>query len=56
MEEYYFVISSGDAPERILFYKKGAFDSEASYVDSFGIDGVKISSYKFVDGEYTEDF
>lgn len=57
IKEKYFVCSNGDAPESIWFDKDEVFeDSYSEYIDSFDEDGVKVTAYKLVNGEYTEDF
>ncbi|MCK5603874.1 hypothetical protein KAR91_18450 [Candidatus Pacearchaeota archaeon] len=56
MEEQYFVISSGDEPERLFFNKEEAFAYEANYVDSFDNNGERVIAYKFIDGIYVTDF
>lgn len=56
-EEKYFVCSDCDCPNSIYFNRDDVFNEAPSeYVDSFNSYGVKISSYKLVGGEYTEDF
>lgn len=56
-KEKYFVCSNGDAPESIWFDKDEVFeDSYSEYIDSFDEDGCKVTAYKLVNGEYTEDF
>lgn len=57
IKEKYFVCSNGDCPESIYFNKDEVLgESESEYIDSFDEDGIKVSSYKLIDGLYTEDF
>ena len=56
MKEWYFVSSNGDEPEQVFFIKSDAFNTTAAYIGSFDPLGIKVKSYKFVDGAYTEDF
>lgn len=57
-EEKYFVCSNSDAPEFIYFDKDSAFNDQfpTDFIDSFDENGEKVSSYKWIDGSYTEDF
>jgi hypothetical protein len=54
--EVYFVTSGGDYPEKIFFTKKLAFESMATYVDTFDENGNYVNSYKLVDDEYITAF
>ena len=54
-EEKYFVTSNGDAPEQLYFSKKKALDNNASYVDSFNKEGLRVRGYeRESDGTYLE--
>ena len=59
--EKYFVSSNGDAPERMFFDEKRAFDCGDTYLDAFDENSDKVASWKRVkldDGSlaWTEDF
>lgn len=53
----YWVISDGDAPERIYFSWHEANLSRANYIDGFNKDGFKVIAFMLNrNGEYTTEF
>ena len=57
MEEKYFVLSDGDAPDRIAFSIEEATEECPTFIDIFDEAGNKVRALmRTMDGDYTENF
>ena len=52
----FYVASSGEFPDKILFSRDAAIQSKFNYLDAFDENGELIERYGLVDGEYSTDF
>ena len=47
----YFVLSNGDAPNKIVFCRDTAFSSNSLYIDGFNEKGEFVGSFRAIDEE-----